>query len=125
MTETGLNLNGISIEFKSQINGSKTKFHTNGEMGCNKADFEKKNPSCNIFEQLDTNKDGYISEKEWQIQLSMAGEDKILTEKERTDTAMQTAIYFASRNIDKWFKIDRDRNGILKNVLFAKSSLHT
>jgi len=111
---TSINLNNISLKFQSDILGSKTNFQTNGEKGCDEKTFKKLNPKANnLFKQLDTNKDGYISQNEWDIQSYMAGEDKILTEKERKDTAMQEAKYFAARNIDKWFKLDRNRDGII------------
>ena len=114
---TSINLNNISLKFQSDIPESKTNFQTNGEKGCDEKTFKKLNPKANnLFKQLDTNKDGYISQNEWNIQTYMAGEDKILTEKERKDTARQEAKYFAARNIDKWFKVDRDRNGIVSDV---------
>lgn len=46
----------------------------------------------------------------------MAGDNGILTDKERNDSCMEEMKYFARRGIDKWFKIDKDRDGFATNV---------
>lgn len=67
-----------------------------------------------LFLKLDKNKDGKISEQE----LMDAGyEGKDLA-------AMQEAIFFAERDVNKWFLYDRDKNGVASNVEEAMWDVH-
>lgn len=67
-----------------------------------------------LFIKLDKNKDGTISEQE----LKSAGyEGKALY-------AMEEAIFFAERNVNKWFHLDRNMDGVESNVEEAMWDIH-
>lgn len=59
-----------------------------------------------LFLKLDKNKDGKISEQEL-IAAGYQGKDL---------AAMQEAIFFAERNVNKWFKFDKDQSGVANNA---------
>lgn len=112
-----LNLNNLKMDFK-YIENSETAWNPNGVCGCDEESFIRSNPQAgkSIFKELDFNKDGYISEQEFACAKNMAGDDGILTDKERNDSCMEEMKFFARRGIDKWFKIDKDRDGFATNV---------
>lgn len=114
---TDLNLNNLKMDFK-YIENSETAWNPNGVNGCDEESFIRNNPNAgkSIFKELDFNKDGYISEQEFACAKNMAGDDGILTDKERNDSCMEEMKFFARRGIDKWFKIDKDRDGFATNV---------
>ena len=68
-----------------------------------------------IFEMLDQNKDGKISQDEIET-LCQADSDSngIVTENELR--CMQQMKFFAKRTVDKWFTLDIDRDGHWSNV---------
>lgn len=105
------------MEFRP-IENSNTDWNPNGIEGCDEETFVKNNPNAgkSIFAALDTNEDGYISKKEYDYAVSMAGDDGILTDKERNNACMDEMLYFARREIDKWFKIDKNRDGFGDNI---------
>ena len=109
-----LNLNNLKMDFK-YIENSETAWNPNGVCGCDEESFIRSNPQAgkSIFKELDFNKDGYISEQEFACAKNMAGDDGILTDKERNDSCMEEMKFFARRGIDKWFKIDKDRDGFV------------
>lgn len=115
-----LDLRNLRMEFK-HIENSQTDWNPDGIKGCDKESFVKNNPLADksIFKALDTNNDGYVSEQEYNMALGMAGEDGILTDKERNDSCMEQMKFFARRGIDKWFKIDKNRDGFASNVEFT------
>lgn len=112
-----LNLNNLKLVF-TKIEGSENKFNPEGINGCNEETFVKNNPNADksIFAQLDWDKDGYISEYEYETAKNVAGEDGILTKQEIDDACMQEMKFFARRDIDKWFKLDKNRDGFMSNV---------
>lgn len=112
-----LDLRNLKMEFK-HIENSQTVWDPDGIKGCNEESFVKNNPLADksIFKALDTNNDGYISEWEYNLAVGMAGEDGILTDKERNDSCMEQMKFFAKRGIDKWFKIDKNRDGFANNI---------
>lgn len=75
---------------------------------------------CNdlsIFNQLDIDGDGEVSESEFSLACGMdADNDGIVTKDERRNLAMDHAKYFARRTVDKWFSIDINRDGYYSNV---------
>lgn len=67
-----------------------------------------------LFLKLDKNKDGKISEQE----LRAAGyQGKDLA-------AMQEAIFFAERDVNKWFKFDSDKSGVVNTAEEAMWDIH-
>lgn len=113
---TDLNLNNLKMEFK-HIENSENAWNPDGIEGCDEESFVRNNPAeKSIFKELDFNNDGYISEQEFMCAKGMAGEDGILADKERNDSCMEQMKYFARRDIDKWFKIDKNRDGLVSNV---------
>ena len=108
----------LKMEYKL-IEDSKARFYPSGEQGCDEATFLRNNPnsSKSIFEALDLNKDGYVTEREYGYTLGMDKDgDGIVTDKERNDACMEQLLYFARRNVDKYFKVDRNRDGSISNV---------
>lgn len=85
-----LNLNNLKMDFK-YIENSETAWNPNGVCGCDEESFIRSNPQAgkSIFKELDFNKDGYISEQEFACAKNMAGDDGILTDKERNDSCME------------------------------------
>lgn len=78
----------------------------------NKTQSAKLNES--LFLKLDKNKDGKISKQE----LKDAGyEGKDLH-------AMEEAIFFAERNANKWFKVDKDKSGVANTAEEAMWNIH-
>ncbi len=112
-----LDLRNLKMEFK-YIKNSETAWNPDGIKGDDKETFIKNNPGAgeSVFTALDMNEDGYISEREYKHSVAMAGEDGILTDKERNDSCMEQMLFFARRGIDKWFKIDKNRDGFGSNV---------
>lgn len=97
-----LDLRNLNMEFK-HIENSETAWNPDGINGCDKESFHKNNPNAgkSVFTKLDMNDDGYISEREYNDSVSMAGKDRILTDKERNNACMKAMLFSAKRNIDK------------------------
>ena len=111
-----IDLRNLKMEFK-YIKNSETDFNPEGVSGCDKENFVKNNPNAkSIFKELDFNKDGFISEQEYNMAINIAGKDGILTDKEKNNYCMKQMKFFARRGIDKWFKVDRNRDGLASNV---------
>lgn len=88
-------------------------------LGSNKLDeqsFEEKvTNDKSIFEMLDQNRDGKISQDEIEtVCQADSDNDGIVTENELR--CMQQMKFFARRGIDKWFTIDINRDGHISNV---------
>lgn len=78
--------------------------------------FEKNiDKNLSIFQQLDLDGDGKISEDEVDTLLNAdSNGDGIISSNELY--GLRQAVYFAKRNIDKWFSIDINRDGHWSNV---------
>ena len=75
---------------------------------------EKNLPKQSLFIKLDKNKDGQISDEE----LYNAGyRDKDLM-------VMSEALFFAQRNVNKWFTLDKNKNGTTDNIEVSMWGLH-
>ena len=112
----------LVMNFKQQIIESKKKFSPNGEMCVDKATFYKDNPNADksIFSKLDLDNDGYVSQFEFsRIKMLDTDGDGTISKSEAEENkqnCMREAMFFARRNIDKWFTIDVDRDGQWSNV---------
>lgn len=112
----------LVMNFKQQIIESKKKFSPNGEMCVDKATFYKDNPNADksIFSKLDLDNDGYVSQFEFsRIKMLDTDGDGTISKSEAEENkqnCMREAMFFARRNIDKWFTIDVNRDGQLSNV---------
>ena len=104
--------------FFTKIENSEDAWNPEGVNGCTQESFVKNNPLAgkSIFNELDFNKDGYISESEWYTAQGIAGEDGIMTNQEKNNSCINHMKYFARRGIDKWFKVDKNRDGYSSNV---------
>lgn len=110
-------LRNLKMNF-THIENSEDAWHPNGISGINKSEFLKLNSGINesIFKEIDFNSDGYISEDEYNMAVWISGEDGILTNQEKNDACMEEMLFFARREIDKWFKIDKNRDAQGSNV---------
>ena len=112
----------LVMNFKQQIIESKKKFSPNGEMCVDKATFYKDNPNADksIFSKLDLDNDGYVSQFEFsRIKMLDTDGDGTISKSEAEENkqnCMREAMFFARRNIDKWFTIDVNRDGQWSNV---------
>jgi len=112
----------LVMNFKQQIIESKKIFLPNGEMCVDKATFYKDNPDADksIFSKLDLDNDGYVSQFEFsRIKMLDTDGDGTISKSEAEENkqnCMKEAMFFARRNIDKWFTIDVDRDGQWSNV---------
>ena len=112
----------LVMNFKQQIIESKKMFLPNGEMCVDKATFYKDNPDADksIFSKLDLDNDGYVSQFEFsRIKMLDTDGDGTISKSEAEENkqnCMKEAMFFARRNIDKWFTIDVDRDGQWSNV---------
>ena len=107
-----INLNTFQTQFQNFIKQIKTSGETNIE---EKTFLEKVTNDRSIFEMLDQNGDGKISETEMQTVLQAdSNNDGIVTEKELA--CMQEMKFFAKRGVDKWFSLDINRDGHWSNV---------
>lgn len=114
-----LNLNLVKKMVFTEIKDSETAWHPNGIKGCDEETFLKINPAANksIFQQLDIDNDGYVSEDEYGMTLEMdTDHDGIVTDTERNNACMQQMKIFARRGVDKWFKVDKNRDGFGSNI---------
>lgn len=103
----------FKMEYKP-IENSNTAWNPDGVNGCDKETFLRNNPTASksIFNALDINKDGYVTEQEYNLTCSLdENHDGTVTDKERNDACMRQMKFFAKRGIDKWFKIDKNRDG--------------
>lgn len=76
---------------------------------------EKITNDRSIFERLDINWDGKISEDEINtVLVSDSNNDGIVTDTELT--CMKDLMFFARRDVDKWFTLDINRDGHFSNV---------
>lgn len=111
-------IRNLKMEYK-HIENSQTAWNPNGVEGCDEETFLRNNRKADksIFNALDINKDGYITEHEYNLTCAMdENKDGTVTDEERNNTCMEQMKYFARRGIDKWFKIDKDRDGKGSNV---------
>ena len=112
----------LVMNFKQQVIESKKQFLPNGENCIDKETFYKDNPNVDksIFAKLDLDNDGYVAEYEYlQIKNIDTNDDGIISKSEAEkykQNCMKEAMFFARRNIDKWFTIDVDRDGRWSNV---------
>lgn len=83
--------------------GSNGPKYTKSEV---KSNNDKSSLKESLFLKLDKNKDGYISHNE----LAMGG----YSGKELD--AMSEALFFANRNVNKWFMLDKDKDGQMSNI---------
>lgn len=67
-----------------------------------------------LFFKLDKNKDGKITEQELKA-AGYQGKDLF---------AMEEAIFFAERNVNKWFKFDSDKSGFVNTAEEAMWNIH-
>lgn len=112
------NIHNLNLEYK-HIENSQTAWNPNGVEGCDEETFLRNNKGIDksIFNILDINNDGYITEQEYNLASGMdKNKDGVVTEKERNQACMNQMIMFAKRGIDKWFKIDKNRDGLGSNV---------
>lgn len=108
----------LKMEFK-HIENSQTQWNPNGVEGCDKETFLRNNPNADesIFKALDMNDDGYITKFEYYTTRNMdKNKDGNITDEERNKSCMERMKFSARRGIDKWFSIDRNRDGFQSNV---------
>ena len=112
------NIHNLKMEYK-HIENSQTDWNPNGIEGCDEETFLRNNKGANksIFASLDINQDGYITEQEYQWSCAMdVNNDGIVSKEERDNACMKQMRIFARRGIDKWFKIDKNRDGFASNI---------
>jgi len=102
--------------FQKQVQAFKKLVQTIGERKVDAQTFEEKvTNNKSIFEMLDLDCDGKISEDEINTVLEAdSNNDGIVTEKELS--CMHQMKFFAKRTVDKWFSLDVDRDGHWSNV---------
>lgn len=108
----------LKMEYK-HIENSQTAWNPDGINGCDEETFLRNNPKADksIFNALDINKDGYIAEHEYNLTCNLdENQDGTVTDAERNKACMEQMKFLAKRGIDKWFKIDRNRDGKSSNV---------
>lgn len=108
----------LKMEYKL-IENSQTAWNPNGVEGCDEETFLRNNKSADksIFNALDINKDGYITESEYNLTCGLdENQDGTVTDAERNKACMKEMKFFARRDIDKWFKIDKNRDGKRSNI---------
>ena len=112
----------LVINFSKQIIEEKKDLYPDGVNCLDKKSFLKDNPNTDVsvFNKLDIDGDGYISDREYFMITSMDGDgDGTITQEEvdiHRQECMNEALFFARRNIDKWFSVDIDRDGYWSNV---------
>ena len=92
------NIHNLKLEYK-YIEDSQTAWNPNGVEGCNEENFLRNNKGVDksIFNALDINKDGYITESEYKLTCYMdKNQDGVMTEK-RT----KSSLYESNENICK------------------------
>ncbi|MBQ7764877.1 hypothetical protein IJ384_05890 [bacterium] len=112
-----INYNSLILNFKKD----KIEGISNNIECLSKEQFLKdNNVNESIFNSLDLNKDGYITKQEINIIKNIDNNsDGIVSEKELQENrkhALDSAMFSARRNIDKWFSIDINRDGKWSNV---------
>jgi len=102
--------------FQKHIDVFKNLIKTSGETSIDSQTFQEKvTKDRSIFEMLDQNWDGKISEDEINTVLeSDSNNDGIVTGKELA--CMNQMKFFAKRTVDKWFTLDVNRDGHWSNV---------
>ena len=116
------NFKNLIFNFKSKVIENKSTGSPKEANCVDKETFLRDNPSLNnsIFEAFDFNEDGYIEEDEYKmIRLFDQDGDGELSEQELEQyhkNALNSALFFARRNVDKWFTMDINRDGVLSNV---------
>ena len=112
------NIHNLKMEYK-HIENSETCWIPNGVQGCDKETFIRNNPGINksIFNVLDINKDGYITEQEYRWSRAMDENlDGVISDKERILPCMKQLKFDAKRDIDKWFSVDKNRDGFESTI---------
>ena len=115
-------LNKLVMNFKQQVIELKNGILPKSEVCIDENTFYKDNPLAkkSIFSMLDLNKDGYITEFEYsRVTFMDKNNDGNITKselEEHKNFCMREALYFARRNIDKWFTVDVNRDGYWSNV---------
>ena len=107
-----INLNS----FQKHVQAFKNLTKTTGETSIDSQTFQEKiTNDQSIFQLLDQNCDGKISEDEINTVLeSDSNNDGIVTGKELA--CMNQMKFFAKRTVDKWFTLDVNRDGHWSNV---------
>lgn len=121
------NIHNLKMEYK-HIENSQTDWYPNGIVGCDEETFLRNNKGANksIFASLDINQDGYITEQEYQRSCAMdVNNDGTVSKEERDNACMEQMKFFARREIDKWFKVDKNRDGFSSNVEWQSWLIYT
>lgn len=111
-----LNYKNLVLNFKKQVLEHKKDWFPNGLNCISKEHFLKDNVNSeSIFNTIDFDKDGFITEREIEhIKIIDDNHNGVLEESElnkNKENVMKEALFFARRNIDKWFSIDINRDG--------------
>lgn len=115
-----INFNDFADRFNAYIQNAKKQQDTTetSEIRIDQKTFAKEIcKDTSVFQKLDINKDGYITEKEfYTLRYSDNNYDGIVTKDEIHSSAMRDAEFSAKRDIDKWFTNDVNRDGIINNA---------
>lgn len=108
----------FSKNFADYIQKAKNTQDTSVEVKIDRKTFEQKiSNDVSLFEKLDLNKDGYVSENEYyKICNCDIDQDGNISSEEIHSSAMRDAEFSAKRNIDKWFTFDVNRDGFVNNA---------
>ncbi len=113
-----IDLSKFSKNFVDYIQKAKNTQDTPDEVKIDRKTFEQKiSNDTSLFQKLDLNKDGYVSEIEYYTirNCDIDGDSKV-SDEEVHSSAMRDAEFFAKRNIDKWFTFDVNRDGQVNNA---------
>lgn len=108
----------FSKNFADYIQKTKNTQEASGEVKIDRKTFEQKiSNDASLFQKLDLNKDGYVSENEYYTirNCDIDGDGKV-SDEEVHSSAMRDAEFSAKRHIDKWFSFDVNRDGLVNNA---------